>query len=129
MPLQKRLTPKQTKALDALLDGKSQQAAADAAGVNRKTIMRWVSEPLFWDTLNSHSQKAVHIATRRLSSTLDMSVDIMREVMEDTSAPAGVRLRAARYAADCALRLLEVSDILLRLEELEAKVIGGESKY
>ena len=46
----KGLTAKQIKGLEALLDGANIQDAASAAGVNRKTIGRWLNDPAFWNS-------------------------------------------------------------------------------
>ena len=64
----------------------------------------------------------------RLAGTLDMAVDVFREIMQDKKAPTGVRLRAANYAATHALRVLEMAEVITRLDELEAKVAQGNTK-
>ena len=117
---QKRLTPRQQRAIGALLAGASHEDAAAAAGLkNTKTIQRWLDQEDFAGELHERSQQTVHEASRRLAGTLDMAVDTMREVMEDLAQPASVRLRAANYAATHALKLLEVSEVLRRLDALE----------
>jgi len=124
-----KLTAKQHKALEALLSGATKADAATIAGVHQKTLWRWMNEDvLFWDTLQNESRKTVFDSTRRLTAAMDTAVTVMVEVMEDTETPAAVRLRAAQVVTETALKLIETSDILRRLDELEAKVIGNEGK-
>ena len=117
-----KLTAKQVKGLEALLDGANIQDAAAAAGVNRKTLGRWLTEPLFWKTYQLNSRHALELAARRLTGKLDMAVDMLASVMEDDEAPPGVRLRAAQQVIEGSLKLLDVTDIQERLAALEERL-------
>lgn len=119
----KQLTGKKAKALEALLEGLNIQDAAAVAGVNRKTLGRWLSYDVdFWRAYQQHSQSSLMLAARRLTNKLDGAVELLGEVMDDTNAPAGVRLRAAQLVVDGSLRLLEASDFAERLAALEARL-------
>ena len=115
-------TAKQLKALEALLEGANVQDAASAAGVNRKTVGRWLNDPAFWTLYQVNSRRVLELAARRLTGKLDAAVELLGEVMDDTNAPAGVRLRAAAQVIDGSLRLLEVTDIQERLDALEKRL-------
>lgn len=118
----KRLTAKQVKALEALLDGANVQDAASAAGVNRKTVARWLQEPAYWKLYQVNSRRGLELAARRLTGKLDMAVDMVASVMEDDEAPPSVRLRAAQQVIDGSLKLLEVTDFAERLAALEERL-------
>lgn len=118
----KRLTAKQVKAMEALLDGANVQDAAERAGVNRKTVGRWLQDAHFWKIYQVNSRTSLELAARRLTGKLDGAVDIVASVMEDDEAPAGVRLRAAQQVIDGSLKLLEVTDIQERIAALEARL-------
>lgn len=118
----KRLTAKQVKGLEALLEGLNIQDAAARAGVNRKTLGRWLQEPAYWKLYQVNSRTSLELAARRLSGKLDGAVDILTSVMEDDEAPAGVRLRAAQQVIEGSLKLLEVSDFQERLTALEERL-------
>ena len=120
-----KLTAKQAKGLEALLDGANIQDAAAAAGVNRKTLARWLQEPAYWKLYQVNSRRGLELAARRLTGKLDTAVDMLASVMEDDEAPAGVRLRAAQLVVDGALRLLESADFAERLAALEARMENG----
>lgn len=117
-----KVPPKQLKALEALLDGASIQDAASAAGVNRKTVARWLQEPAYWKLYQVNSARSLELAARRLTGKLDMAVDMLTSVMEDEDAPAGVRLRAAQQVIDGSLKLLDTADFAERLAALEARL-------
>jgi len=118
----KQLTPRQLRAVDALLSGATYQDAAKSAGVTDKTLSRWRKQPAFDDELRRRGTVAVSDASRRLTGTLDNAVDVLREVMNDEEAPQSVRIRAARYILDAATKLLELSEVMERLEALEQVV-------
>ena len=118
----KPLTGKQTKALEALLDGANIQDAASAAGVNRKTVARWLQEPAYWKLYQVNHRRGLELAARRLTGKLDMAVDMVSSVMEDDEAPPSVRLRAAQQVIEGSLKLLEVSDFAERLAALEERL-------
>lgn len=125
-----RLSAKQQRAIEALLSGATKGDAAATAGVNPRTLNRWINEDvLFWDTLQGESQKTIYDATRRLTAAMETAVTVMTEVMQDTTAPAAVRLRAAQVVTETAVKLIETTDILRRLDELEVKVIGNEGQH
>ena len=122
-----KLSAKQYRALEALLSGATKSDAATTAGVDPRTLNRWINENvLFWNTLQDESRKTVFDATRRLTAAMQSAVSVMMEVMEDGDAPAAVRLRAAQVVTETAVRLIETNDVLRRLDELETKVIGNE---
>lgn len=120
--MSKKLSSRQGLALEALLAGESQQAAAAAANVTGRTITRWLKEPAFAAELAQQNEDAVQNAARRLTGTLDMAIDVLREIMSDSTQPAAVRIRAAHYSAQHMLKLLELSDIQRRLSELEERL-------
>jgi len=120
----KKLNPKQKKAIEALLSGLSQGDAAAAAGVGTSTFQRWLKEDLFQAELDRRTNAAIVGATRRLAGTLDLAVDTFRVVMLDDKASQAIRLRAANYAAQHAVKLLETAEILRRLETIEDLLAG-----
>ena len=95
-----RLTAKQAKGLAALLDGANIQDAAAAAGVNRKTLGRWLTEPLFWKTYQLNSRRGLELAARRLAGNLDGAVERPRVVWT----PSAALLASVMAKAERALR-------------------------
>ena len=120
---QNALNHRQRRAIEALLLGQSKGMAATAAGVTGATLSRWLREdPDFRNQLSGLSDLALKDAAIRLKSTLDMSVEIMQETMQSETVHPSVRLRAADMAASHAIKLLEVADLVERVEALEQRL-------
>lgn len=117
-----KLTPRQNKALAVLVAGGTWQDAAAAAGVSETSVHRWGRQDAFSEELQRLSRLCVQDATRRLSGQLDAAVGVMADIMLDEQQRASVRLRAANYVAMHALKLIETTDIMQRLDELEQRL-------
>ena len=119
-----KLTPKQQKALVALLTNSTKEAAAKAAGIESKTLRRYLSNPDFQAEYRRAFASMVEDATRQAQQTLSPALSVLREIMEDGDIPAAARVSAAKTALEYALRLAEVSDLAARLEALENAAKG-----
>lgn len=117
------LTAKQRRALDALLSGLTKAQAAAAAGVTVRTLARWRADDAFDDALRDATHAATRDAAVRLAGMMDKSLTVIGGMLDDDDTTASVRLRAALATIDAHLRLLEVTDVLERLEALESVVV------
>jgi ribonuclease HII len=120
----KKLTTKQRKALDALLEGAKIKDAALVAGVATRTLQRWREQEAFAFELQRRSTQATKDAARRLTGNMDDMLDVLLELAIDKlgMVPYSVRVRAALGWIDRQAKLVEMADILARLEALEAVV-------
>lgn len=117
------LTTKQRAAIAALLEGRTQAAAATAAGVGRQTVSRWLSEPAFSAALREGSDGAIRAASARLAALTEQAIAAIAATMAQPATPgAAVRLRAADALLSQALKIREHADILERLAILEARI-------
>lgn len=119
------MTPKQQKALQALLTCPTKRAAAAEAGVDEKTLRRYLADPVFQKEYRRAFQSLVTEATREAQKTLSPAIIALKSIMEDEEESAGSRISAARSLLGFGMKLIEVTDIVARLDELEA-AIGGE---
>jgi hypothetical protein len=55
----------------------------------------------------------------RLQSDATYAAKVLRDIAEDTEAPASARVSAARAILDSAIKAAEVEDLLPRLQALE----------
>ena len=126
---QSTLTPAQIRAVQALLDpvNRSDTAAAAAAGVSRRSLVRWMADPAFHAAVDQATDAEIEGVTRRLASYLTHVDRLYISIMADASYPAGVRLRAAQLLSDLALRLIETRQVSRRLAALEAALLGGRN--
>lgn len=125
---ERKLTARQNKAIEALIAGQSKEAAAAVAGVTSRQLRRWLHEDvLFGETLERASRAGFFEATVRLSGGLDVAIDQLMQILEDSQASATIRLRAAGLVIDAALKLRETFDILERLDMLETRITANEA--
>ena len=120
-----KLTGKKARALEGLLDGLNIQDAAALAGVNRKTLARWLQEPDFWKAYRNAGDMLFETAARKLASATDGSVDFLVEVREDSDIPTSVRVRAADLVLQHAGKYKDAVDFATRLAALEARLENG----
>ena len=114
------LTPKQDKALTALLSADTVKDAAKAAGVNEATLWRWLQAPLFQQHYRSLRRQLVEAAVAQLQRDCTTAVRVLRQIAEDIQAPASARVTAARAIIDQSVAAVELMDIQERVERLEA---------
>lgn len=119
------MTPKQQKALVALLTQPTKEKAATAAGITSKTLRSYLDDPEFLAEYRKAFSDLVEDATRKVQQTLDPAVAVLREVMEDGSENGQVRVSAARSVLEYGLKMTEQTDILNRLQDLEAAMQEG----
>jgi hypothetical protein len=129
------ITPRQELALEALLSGATVQQAADAAGVDRRTITRWKSDPAFRSALRVAEREARARVSMRLMDLGSTALDTLAAAMSDAS-PIAVRARAAHYTLGRLLQLwqrkgyaksnLSAADILAALDSPGADRGRGE---
>lgn len=115
------MTPKQAQALRSLLAKPSINEAAKDAGVNVRTIYRWLEEPVFKQALIKAEDQAINAATRRLVVISEAAVAVIVSIMADRNVNASTRLRAASVALENLLKLVEVRNLSERIAALEAQ--------
>ena len=114
------MTPKKHKALLALLTNPTKERAAEAAGITSKTLRGYLADPEFQAEYKKAFADLVEDATRKVQQTLEPAVAVLREIMEDRSENGQVRVSAARSVLEYGLKMTEQTDILTRIQELEA---------
>ena len=119
----KKVTHKQNKAILTLLDGGTQAEAALVAGVTPKTVHRWIhQDAAFFDALKAAKSKVIDQASTRLAGGMNSAIDTMLRIMADETATQGTQLRAANFLLTHALRVIELADVLERIDALEMRL-------
>lgn len=114
-----KLTPKQEKALAALLSLGEVKAAAKQAKVGETTLWRWLKEDSFSEAYREARRRLVEVSVARLMADSTAASKALREITEDKSAPASARVAAARAILDHSIKGVEVLDLEPRLREIE----------
>ena len=90
------LTAQQLQVIEALSNGLSITAAADAAGLHRTTVHHWSRHiPEFRDTLTASKQAHIDTTRDEMNSLAAPSITILRNIIEDESASPALRVRTA----------------------------------
>jgi hypothetical protein len=116
------LTPKQHKALAALLSEPTVTAAAAKVGIGERTLHTWLHDvPAFVDAYTAARHDAVGQAVGRLQHATGLAVDALVDVLDSAStpAPAAVRVSAAKVIIEYALRFRELDELESRIAALE----------
>lgn len=113
------LTQKQQKALAALLTNPTKEAAAKAAGIESKTLRRYLTDPEFQAEYQKAVSGMIEDAATQARQSLNPALSCLREIVEDGEETATARIQAARSILEYGLRLTEIADIMKQLEELE----------
>lgn len=105
----RQLSQEQMNAIEHLLLGKSDRAAAETVGVSRQTICEWRNhDPLFIAELNRQRSELWWESRERLKSLANRALDAV-EVQLDSSDPKA-SLAAAKYVLQ-GTRLLGETDL------------------
>jgi hypothetical protein len=122
---------KKEEAIAALLSHRSVEEAARAVQIDPNTLLRWLQVPEFRKAYLKARREVVQQAIARLQQAAGASGTVVLKLMTDPSVPAAVRLRAAEFVFDRALKGVETEDIEARLSELERTAIlsGGGRRW
>lgn len=121
------LTPRQEKAVHALLAAKTMDEAAQVAGCDPKTLWRWRKEPEFRAALDAARRELFSAAADKLRLGAGEAVAALRRVLADPeTAPAVVVQSAAVILSHC-FRAVELADISERLDALEEAQANAKS--
>ena len=120
------LTPKQHKALAALLTEPTLSAAAAKVGIGERTLHSWLAEPAFKAAYLDVRREAVGQAIARLQQLSSGAVAVLAQVAADKQAPASARVAAASKILDTAIKAVELEDLEARIAALEQQ--AGEKQ-
>ena len=114
------LTPKQDEGILALLNQPTIQKAAEAIGVDERTIRRWMAQPLFARKYRAAQRDTFKQAIAMTQRCVPHAVQVLMKVAQDQSAPAAARVSAATALLRFSRESIELDDLASRLDALEA---------
>lgn len=115
------LTKNQKRALEAVLVYPRIRDAARACGLSRNTIYKYLATPAFKAELTRHQDVLVIAATAALANQTGEAVSALADALVNPDSTPAVRTRAAQGILRAVLDLINIRDIIIRLEALEAK--------
>lgn len=113
------LSQKKQAALLALLTNPTRAAAAAAAGIDEKTLRKYLRDGEFMAAYRAAFDDLVDTATRQAQQAINPALSTLTEICKDYDAGPTARVSAARALLEYAARLTEVNDLAARVAELE----------
>ena len=112
------LTGRQLAAIARLMAGDNVTRAAEACGIPRRTLTRWLAEEPFTRALEAAQTAAIADSVRHLAGALsEASAAVIRLARE--SEDEAIRLRAALAVVSMYRELRDAGDLEARLAALE----------
>lgn len=119
-PTEKKLTPKQIKAIPVILSASSISEGCLKAGISRDTFYVWWQIPAFKDEFTRQRTEAIDEALHILKASLTEAVSTLQGLLKAQGLPGeGTRLKAAIAIVESALRSIEIENLEVRISELE----------
>jgi DNA repair ATPase RecN len=115
-----RLTPRQRRSINALLETRTFSAAAVKAGVNRRSIYRWLrTDEVFREKYRAVQRETMAQTTARLQAISKDAAEVLANLINREKIPVSSLVSAIRTALEYAYRAVELEDIETRLVDIE----------
>ncbi len=115
------MTPKQERALAALVSCPTARAAAQAAGLAESTLRRYKQDPEFQAEYRKRCNKLLETACTKAKSALPPAIERLNSIIQDDAQQPREHIAACRALCEYSLRLNEAVDIEQRLRALEER--------
>jgi len=116
------LTPKQRKGIDALMVHATVVDAAQAVGISRATLFRWLRDESFRTELRRAGNELIDGTTRKLASLSARAVAALEDVLNDPDAGHVLKIRAAGEILGRLLHLREMVELSERMDAIETRL-------
>ncbi len=121
------LTPRQQRALMALLAEPTIARAAEASGVGERSLRRWLAEPAFSRAFRAARREAFGHAISLTQKYAPTAVATLTKVMTDPAATWSARVSAATSLLRFGRDAVELDDLEARLTDLEQSMGSGRA--
>ena len=116
------LSPKQEKAIIAMLSEATLDKAAKRVKVDPSTLYRWTLQPEFKEAFTKAQRECWERAIGHLQRLATAATQCLENVMSDPNSNAGSKVSAARTILEYAARGVELQDFEQRLSRLEERI-------
>jgi hypothetical protein len=113
------LSAEQDSAIIALVNETSIIKAADACGVNERTLRRWLNQPGFMAAYRQARRATMEQALGLTQRFLPAAIHTLAKVMTDPATPASSRVSAAAHLLRFGRESVELDELVGRIESLE----------
>ena len=106
----------------ALAAGKTQEQAAEVAGVGRRTVVRRLTDPKFKALVTHYRQEIVNETLGLYASAGPKTLRAMEAVLDDGNAAHRDKIKAAEKIIELFLKLQSSFEVVERLKAIEDKL-------
>jgi hypothetical protein len=99
--------------------------AAKKAGIGERTLWRWLKDPVFADACNKARADVVSRGVARFQHLFDRTPEVLAGILDDSEAPASVKLAAVRAVWEITKDGRFLLDFEERLGHLETLMEGA----
>lgn len=124
MAEEKKITPKQHQAIQAILAGKTRAEAAEAAGINDRTIYKWLQDEAFTRALRTAETQAITTAQAALIARIEENLEILDNIKRGANTSDNARIRAVQLQLDTILQWRAALITEERITAIEARLEG-----
>lgn len=89
------------------------------AGISERTLYGYMQDAEFMQRYKEAFAQLVQNATRQAQQGITPAIFTLTEIMKDKTVQPSVRVTASRSILEYAMKLMEESDVLERLDKLE----------
>ena len=125
---QSSLTPKQEKAIMALLTEPTIKKVAELVGVGESTLYRWFQEDEFNQAFRDARKRTFPQSISHLQQATTTAVYTLKEIMENSEASSSSRVTAAKTVIEMAYRAYEMEDLSAEIEEIKEYIAKTNSR-
>jgi hypothetical protein len=122
-----QLSPKQRKALEALLVAPTLTAAAEQAGCTERSIRNWLQDGGFKATFLASRRAIMDAAILDLQKAYSQAAKVLISLLDDEN--PHVQLRAADLIMSRADKWIETEDLEARISALERQAFNNKYPY
>lgn len=108
--------------LNALLGSLTVDEACKKSNITRPTEYKYLKDPVFLEKYRSLRRDAMQQVTTQLQQATVEAVDVLKEVMNNTEAPAAPRVSSVKNVLDVAYRAFELDDLAEEVEKIKEQL-------
>ncbi len=113
------LSPAKYKVIKALLQSRTLEDAAKTSGLTVRTIQNYLDDAEFVQEYEAAVENMIGDATHEASKGISEAILNLRRLLDSEVIEPRDRISAARALLEYGLKLIEIHDILRRIEKLE----------
>ncbi len=126
--MRKHAAARRVEVVELAASGASPKMIAASLGLSDRQVRHYLNDPTTASELRQLQDDRLKALTRRALDGAGVALSVLRTVAEDAEQPGMSRVHAARALLDAAIRLVEVTGVAERLDNLEAwaEALTGE---